>query len=63
MPLPCKSGKTWAGKVCGHIAHTGLCAAKISYALPPHKATIVLPDFVRSCSTDGERKKRKKRGL
>jgi len=24
---------------------------------PPHKATIVLPDFGRSCSADGETKK------
>jgi hypothetical protein len=35
--------------------HFGLCASvKICYALPLHKAIIVLPDFTRSCSTDRE---------
>jgi hypothetical protein len=58
-PLPCKSGKTCAGKVCGHSAHTGPCAAKIFYALPLRKATLVLPDFARSCSTDGKKRKEK----
>jgi hypothetical protein len=36
-----------------HVAITLL--QKSRYALPLHKATIVLPDFTRSCSTDGER--------
>jgi hypothetical protein len=56
-PSPRKSGKTWAGNICGHIAHKGPCAAKISlcpaFAL---KATIVLPDFARSFSNDGKKK-------
>jgi hypothetical protein len=30
-------------------------SVKICYALPLRKAVIVLPDFIRSCSTDGER--------
>jgi hypothetical protein len=29
-------------------------SAKSSYALQPHKATIVLADFGRSCSADGK---------
>jgi hypothetical protein len=32
-----------------------LASVKSRYALPLHKATIVLPAFTRSCSTDGER--------
>jgi hypothetical protein len=28
-------------------------SSKICYALQPHMATIVLPDFGRSCSADG----------
>jgi hypothetical protein len=33
-PSPCKSGKTWAGNICGHSMRIGPCTAKISYALP-----------------------------
>jgi hypothetical protein len=35
---------------------TALASAKICYALPPLQATIVLPDFGRSLSADGNRK-------
>jgi len=48
-PLPCKPGKTWAGKVCGHIAHTASCAAKISYALlraRPPSFCLISPEAV-----------------
>jgi len=33
-PLPRKSVKIWAGNICGHSAHIGRRAAKISHALP-----------------------------
>jgi len=48
--ISCKSGKTWAGKVCGHSAHTGPCIAKISYALPlrtrPSSFCLISPEAV-----------------
>jgi hypothetical protein len=39
------------------IAHSLIAcpSANIPYALQPHMATIVLPDFARSCSADGHR--------
>ncbi|WP_091376244.1 hypothetical protein [Mucilaginibacter mallensis] len=55
-PLRCKSGKTWAAiflpPASPLMPHASV---KICYALPLRKATIVLPDFTRSCSTDGGR--------
>jgi len=52
--LRCKSGKTWAGKVCPAIAPLiAIASAKIPYALPALLATIVLPDFGRSFFADG----------
>jgi hypothetical protein len=53
-PFPCKSGKTWAAAFLRRFrSHMSLASVKSRYALPPHKATIVLPAFARSCSTDG----------
>jgi hypothetical protein len=40
-------------------SHMSLASVKSRYALPPHKATIVLPAFARSCSTDEGIKKEK----
>jgi hypothetical protein len=37
------------------LAHA-LASVKSRYALPLHKATIVLPDFTRSCSADWRKK-------
>ncbi|MEO6148937.1 MAG: hypothetical protein ABIN95_07250 [Mucilaginibacter sp.] len=34
-------------------SHKARPFAKNPYALQPHKDTIVLPDFTRSCSADG----------
>jgi hypothetical protein len=56
-PLPCNSGKTWAGNFCAIVCAQGPCTAKVPLCPAiTHKATIVLPDFIRSCSTDGEKK-------
>ncbi|WP_183576606.1 hypothetical protein HDF18_21770 [Mucilaginibacter sp. X5P1] len=53
--FPCKSGKTWAAIFLPFASpFLALASVKICYALQPHKAIIVLPDFARSCSTDGE---------
>jgi len=52
-PLPCKSGKTWAANSCPDVH--GQPFANICYALRPHKATIVLPDFARSFSAEQKR--------
>ncbi|WP_426671291.1 hypothetical protein ACPPVU_08650 [Mucilaginibacter sp. McL0603] len=35
-------------------SHQADASATIAMPFPTHKATIVLPDFVRSCSADGE---------
>ncbi|WP_091377204.1 hypothetical protein [Mucilaginibacter mallensis] len=52
--FPCKSGKTWAAIFLLFASPLlALASVKICYALQPHKAIIVLPDFARSCSTDG----------
>jgi len=63
-PFPCKSGKTWAAIFlpCCRYALWPLpfCKNLLCPAIA-HKATIVLPDFTRNCSTD-EKGKRKKRG-
>jgi len=56
-PFPCKSGKTWAAIFLPCCRYTlGLCPS-VKICLCPaitHKATIVLPDFVRSFSNDGK---------
>jgi hypothetical protein len=54
MPLPCKSGKT-AG--CNTFApfHKSPLQQKFANALSDTQPTIVLPDFIRSCSADEEK--------
>jgi hypothetical protein len=54
--LPCQSDKTWAAAFLRRYRSLmPVASVKSRYALPLHKATIVLPDFIRSCSTDGGR--------
>ncbi|WP_426670566.1 hypothetical protein ACPPVU_04815 [Mucilaginibacter sp. McL0603] len=60
-PFPCKSAKTTGCKMLPHCAclpvgrfAPGQCFDNYCYALPALRATIVLPDFIRSCSADGE---------
>jgi hypothetical protein len=56
--LPCKSGKTTSCIFPPHFdSRTPNASAKICYALSTLKATIVLPDFARSCSADKENEK------
>ncbi|WP_157682038.1 hypothetical protein [Mucilaginibacter mallensis] len=52
--FPANQAKSGLESFCGHSVLIGPYTAKISYALLPHKATIILPDFIRSCSTDRE---------
>jgi len=54
---PANHSKPRAANYCPKAAHAQ-CCGKICYALPTHKATIVLPDFIRSCSAVGKKKKR-----
>jgi hypothetical protein len=44
--------KSFAHSLRSHIPPA---SAKLAFPLQPHKATIVLPDFARSCSADGKR--------
>jgi hypothetical protein len=38
-----------------YYVRTNHRTAKYYYALQPHNATIILPDFIRSCSTNSKR--------
>ncbi len=56
--MRCKAARTWAGIFLPHFVRAKAPAsAKISYALQPHKATIVLPAFARSFLLTGREKK------
>jgi hypothetical protein len=53
--LPCKSVKTWAAAFL-RCFRSLMPLTSVKAAMPCHYAqpTIVLPAFIRSCSTDGE---------
>jgi len=51
-PLRCKAGKTWAGTRCRIVTRGPALQATFPTALQPHKATIVLPAFIRSGPAD-----------
>ncbi|MCQ6959391.1 hypothetical protein NPE20_15550 [Mucilaginibacter sp. JC4] len=58
MPLPCKPGKTTGWNLLPHCVRSlALASAKFPMPLQPHKTTIVLPAFARSCFADGEERK------
>jgi hypothetical protein len=45
-PLRCKTGRTWAGIFLPFASpHLACTSVKISFALQPHRADIVLPVF------------------
>jgi hypothetical protein len=55
-PFPANQAKPGLGTFAPLTLIAITLLQKSRYALPPHKAIIVLPDFIRSCSTDGEGK-------
>ncbi|MGZ3767728.1 MAG: hypothetical protein ACXVA2_23895 [Mucilaginibacter sp.] len=55
VPLPRKSAKTAGCKILPHYSFPlAPASASIAMPLPKLEATIVLPDFARSCSADGK---------
>ena len=60
--IPCKSGKTWAAiflPSCRYALRPLRFCKNLLCPAIALKATIVLPTFARSCSTDGKREKEK----